>query len=59
MKESKNVKQTEIRATQAAAPDICKAFYSVWHTGLLYKFRLNVVMKMRFIFISFHSGKRS
>ena len=53
------MKQTEIGATQAAAPDICKAFYSVWHTGLLYKFRLNVVMKMRFIFFSFHSGKRS
>ena len=39
------------RATQAAVLDISKTFSRVGHTGLLYKFRLYVVMKTCFILL--------
>ena len=35
-------------ATQVVVLDISKASYRVWHTGLLYKFKLNGVMKSVF-----------
>ena len=40
-------------ATQSAIHNITKASYRVWHTDLLYKFKLYGVMKRCFILLSY------
>ena len=39
-------------ATQAVVLDISKVFYSVGHTGLLYRFKLYGIVKRSFILLS-------
>ena len=47
-------------ATQAVVLDISKAFYRVWHTGLLNKFKLYYMAfeKVFYLIELFRSGKR-
>ena len=47
-------------ATQTVVFNILRTFYRVWHTGLLYKFRLYGVIKRCFILLShFELAKES